>query len=546
MAAIGSTPVWAQARPDAGRLLDERSAPPTLPRREREEAPITQPLRPSMRAPDGVRFQVTRIRLSGNTVYGDDVLAPLLQPVLGSEATLAELEAVAERVMGFYRERGYFVARAYVPAQDVKDGEVEIQVREGRLGGVELRRSATSRIDPKRLEAVVSAALGPLESEPLLRQEELERAMLLMNDLPGIEAQATLVPGTRSATTQLLVDVKEGPRLSGNVGYDNHGNRYTGEHRPTATLQFDNPGGLGDQLKLGYSGLQDAPYFNAGYSLPVGGSGLRLVANLVATRYRLCCEFASSDVTGHARVSGLQASYPLLRARQRNMSLMLSVERRRFVDAAAGVTTSDKTSHIATLGAAYDARDDWAGGGLSFLNLGLSAGRLRQQVAPLRSDSQRKLNLFAGRLQTLPAGLVLYAGLTAQHAAAALDSSEKMALGGPNGVRAYPASEAPGDSANLFNLELRRPLAERLQGYVFVDWGEARNHPDGAATGVRARDRLAAAGIGLSFDARNGLAARATLAAPIGNNPARATNNGHDSDGRRQSLRLWVQVRKSF
>jgi len=499
-----------------------------------------------MRVPDGVRFNVARIRLSGNTVYTDEELAPLLQPVLGTEATLADLEAAAERLMRYYRERGYLVARALVPAQDVKNGEVEIQVHEGRLGGVEVRTSGVTRIEPQRLEAMISAAVGPIEAAPLLRQDDLERAMLLMNDLPGIEAQATLLPGTRAATTQVLVGVTEGPRFSGNVGYDNYGDRYTGEHRPSAVLHVNDIGGHGDQATLAYSGLKDSPYLSVSYSWPAGSSGLRLAANIVDTRYRLCCEFASSDLTGSAKVAGLRASYPVLRRRSSNLYVTLGIEQRRFTDSAAGRETSDKRSRVAALGMAYDARDDWAGGGSTFVNLGLTSDHLRQQVEPVRSDTQTKANLFAARLQTLPLDMALYAALTAQHASASLDSSEKMALGGPNGVRAYPPNEGLADRATLLNLELRRNLADRLQGYAFFDWGEVRNHDDGSGSSVPLAYHLAGAGIGVSYEQRGGFSARGTLAAPIGGNPARAANNGNDSDGRNSSVRLWVQLQKSF
>jgi len=51
---------------------------------------------------------------------------------------------------------------------------------------------------------------------------------------------------------------------------------------------------------------------------------------------------------------------------------------------------------------------------------------------------------------------------------------------------------------------------------------------------------LAGAGIGLNYEQPGGYSARGTLAAPIGGNPARAANNGNDSDGRNRSVRLWV------
>ena len=72
-------------------------------------------------------------------------------------------------------------------------------------------------------------------------------------------------------TSDLLVDITPGPLLSGSVDFDNAGNRYTGEWRVGATVNFNNPLGLGDvaSLRLLTSG-EGLKYARASYQLQVG------------------------------------------------------------------------------------------------------------------------------------------------------------------------------------------------------------------------------------------------------------------------------------
>ena len=51
--------------------------------------------------------------------------------------------------------------------------------------------------------------------------------------MPGIEGRVTLKPGDDIYSTRIVLDVKEGPLVSGTLALDNYGNRYTGriEHQ---------------------------------------------------------------------------------------------------------------------------------------------------------------------------------------------------------------------------------------------------------------------------------------------------------------------------
>ena len=56
--------------------------------------------------------------------------------------TLPDLRVMVEKISAYYNQRGYFLARAYLPAQDITDGSLTIAVLEGYYGAISLRNQA--------------------------------------------------------------------------------------------------------------------------------------------------------------------------------------------------------------------------------------------------------------------------------------------------------------------------------------------------------------------------------------------------------------------
>jgi hemolysin activation/secretion protein len=100
------------------------------------------------------------------------------------------------------KDEGWVLARAYLPEQDVTDGLVTIEILPGRLDTqgrafrIEAIGARPLRIDPERLGAILTALIPA--GEPI-RQADLDRAILLINDLPGIDALARLEAGEARA-----------------------------------------------------------------------------------------------------------------------------------------------------------------------------------------------------------------------------------------------------------------------------------------------------------------------------------------------------------
>lgn len=530
---------WAADPPAAGDVLRQLQAPPVVvPAPDAPALDNTMPRSP-VAEPGGARVQVRAIRITGATRFTEEQLLALVQDAAGQSLDLAQLQQLAERISLHYRRHGYTVARAYLPAQQLQDGVLEIGVLEGRLESVAVNNPG--------LVAPSALPLGGLRPGEVVTDAALERALLLAGDLPGIEARGSLQPGDTVGTTRLAVDLSDQTRAGGSAELDNWGGEMTGRMRAGARLWLNNPLHLGDlasaQLLASEHGL--LRYGRLSYQLPVGSHGSKLGLSVSALRYRLGGAFESLQAHGLARVQSAFASHPLLRSRQANLNLQLGVEHKRLHDSAdATAIHSAKTLRQGNLGLSGDRRDDVGGGGITVASLLWTQGRLRLDPATAAVDAASArtqenfgtLGLSLLRLQTLGERTQLYTSWQAQWASKNLDGSEKMPLGGARGVRAYAQGEASSDDAQLLTLELRRYIGPDWQLLGFVDAAHGKTNHSALPGGADNSKTLKGAGLGLGWQGRQGHFLRAWAARPIGTTPAGIQRGG----------RLWVQAGVAF
>ncbi|QKH36229.1 ShlB/FhaC/HecB family hemolysin secretion/activation protein [Achromobacter pestifer] len=474
---------WAQI-PDAGRAFrDLESALPAMPSTTRApDVELPEPQPPARASGDetaGPSVLVREFRFEGNHAVDGATLQALLADLAGSELMLPGLRAAADRITAYYHDQGYVLARAYLPPQDIDAGVLRITVLEGSYGEIDLKNRSRVR------DAVLEQPLSTLRSGDAVQARELEQALLLLSDLPGVVVKGTLRPGAETGTTSLLVDAQPGPLIFGSVDADNFGGYYTGEYRLSGSIGINSPLGLGDQLHLRLlSSDRDQRYYNLAYQLPLGPWSTRVGVGASRMRYGLGKRFEPLGAHGRADVSTVFIQQPLVRSRSASLRLQLQHERKRLADSMDLFDlTSRKRVGLWTVALTGSNADGWFGGGQSALHLSHSRGRLRLGDAQAeREDRQTvraggwfaRTNLSASRLQNLAGRLQLFARLDAQWASRNLDSSEKFSLGGPYGVRAYPLGAASGDEGWLASAELRYQLAPGWQLSAFADRGGVR------------------------------------------------------------------------
>ena len=539
--------VLAQQIPGAGTQLNQIQ-PAAAPQQAEPQIRIEKATTPALPGAPSVSVLVNELQFTGAHVYSTPELLKIAGFTPGAQLTLSELQVMASRITEQYRSKGYFVARAYLPAQDISSHVVTIAVVEGNYGTVTLRNQTNLS------NSLVHGVLAGLDSGDVITIEPLDHRLLLLSDFPGVKVKSTLVPGTAPGTTDLIVDIDPGRRVNGSVDADNGGNPYTGAIRIGATVYVNELAGRGDVLSFrGVTSGSGLDYGRVAYQMRFG----RATAGVAYSRleYQLGKQFEVLGAHGSADVASVFGSVPLIRSRDSNLYVGASYDDKSFDDKFDLIPSADRRAHdgVGSVFLYGNHNDHFGGGGTTSFFASVSGGSFDIRTpAALAADAASarteggwgKLWFNVTRAQRLTDLWSLYASVTGQLASKNLDSSEQFILGGMDGVRAYPQGEAYGDEGILGDLELRLLLAglsRHVPGQVhllgFVDAGHVTIAKNPWFLGSNSRD-LSGAGVGLLWDDPGDFAVRTYYAFELGNEPAISAPD--------RSGRFWIQAIKYF
>ena len=195
-----------QAAPTAPTPGQVQSTLPTQTPQPKKAPPPSQNTAPTNAAgvaPGGTAFKVNAFDIEGNSIIPSDELQAQISGYVGQTLTLAQLYDVADVLTRYYRARGYGLAYVAPPAQTIKGGSVRLQVTEGRVGKISIQGNSRTR------SAVLEKRTAGLNTGDVYTDAAAERAALLMNDLPGVQARAVLSPGATYGTSDVLFNVEE-------------------------------------------------------------------------------------------------------------------------------------------------------------------------------------------------------------------------------------------------------------------------------------------------------------------------------------------------
>lgn len=516
---------FAQPRPripTPGEIEREYTPPPALrpPPRNLPAVPALPPVAPP--APE-LRVVVREIVVEGMTVYSPAELERYLAPLRGKEATLEEINALARELTARYVEDGYFLSRVLVPAQTIEAGRIQLTAIEGyiaevRFQGAKPEHEGVLRSYANKITATRPIALGVLE-----------RYLLLMNDLAGVEARSTLVASPTPGAADLVVDLSV-TRGFGQVGGDNRGSRVFGPWRLRVDAELASLTGRFDSTRLFAASTLNSEqnYVLIQHAQPVGGDGGKLAAAFwgESARADLAAVGGLGSSVTRSWAGSLFYNYPVVRSRARNLMVRAGFTAHHGRVDVDGASLAKDRIRTLRVGFTFDAIDRWQGSSIVDLDLaqGLdvlgatNAGGLTPPFATGESVFT-KAALYAARLQPLVDGWALFAAVSAQHASRPLPSIERFSFGGEYFGRGYDPSELVGDSGASMKIELRRDLgwlasgAVAVSGYGFYDLGGvSRRLPLG---GEARRASAASAGVGLRGQFRGSVYGYVELAKPL-------------------------------
>ena len=537
--------------PDAGSI--QRDIQKSLqPKAPVQTQPIAVPAG-TVAASGGVTFKVQRFDVQGGQVMEKKAIDAVLAQWLGRELDLTELRRVVPALEEAYQQLGW-LAQVSLPPQDIQDGVVRLVVTAGLMGALEIVDRVSLPIAAERVEKTFGQAY--VQGTPLnLRM--LEGALNVVQALPGVNASASLKAGSSPNTTDVVATIEQTPAWDGSGSLDNWGHTRTGSNRASLNLNWNNPSAHGDQLSTNLMATQAVNYGRLAYSVPVGYSGARLGLSYSNMRYHLLGGVNDPVVSGIARTEGVDWSRPLFYSRLMRVAASAQFNRSRYADITNGYESQRQVqSGVLGLSGEWTSarkasafwRMSWTHGDV---DLSANPSNQKDDADGLQTQGRyHKLNGNLTLVQVMDSGQQWWLTLNGQRSFKNLDSSDRMSLGGAQGVRAYPSSEGSGDEAVTASLEWRIPVAERLQWHLFYDWGTVRISKRPAVDNLPTPNRysLSGWGAGLSYQLSPSTALKAVAARRIGGNPgARLSETGMvENDSSSQKSRYWFNLVHSF
>lgn len=496
---------------------------------------------PSLNIPESEKVLVKDFIIDGQDVYPEDRLKALLADKKGKKLSFKDIQEGADRITRYFREKGYIVAKTYIPPQDVTAGVVHYRVEIGRFD-----RPAITNKTNIRDSAIEKQAQAVKEGEYVTR-DKLERAVWLVSDMAGADARVALSKGSQPGTVKLDMTVEPYVGKHGLISADNYGSRAMGYNEYSLDYDFWNPARNGDHLMASIS-TTGRHMFNwgANYITPLAKDGLKLTVGYNVFSYDMGDEWAMYKGVGTSRVTSLGLDYAIRRSRRHNLYTGIRFEHSEIKDEyrAFDATYGDKNGNALVFSLYGDDQDtagmtdwrvDWKLGHIN--NKAFHSDNLYARWMAGDPDTNGDYSKIRGRIerhQNINNRSYLLLSAYGQYAFTPLDSSEHFSLGGPYGVKAYPTSEGSGDSGYITRAEYRWLIPveahdQQLQLAFYAEHGGVWIDRNGGNSGSKNHRNLQGLGVGIIWQRWQDWFIRADYAWKLGGeDPASDTshNNG--------------------
>lgn len=464
---------------------------------------------------DHRRFTLGAVNINGATVFSQAQLSSYFEQYLATEIDQSRLAQMAEAITARYRQTGYLLSYAMVPRQTVEAGMVRLSVVEGRIGNVQVQGAN------KAQAAAIEAVATPLVKGGPLKSAELERAIGLIRDFPGLNVTDIAVMRSDIEGNLYTLKIKVVPnRVQAFTYADNRGTGSVGHSRLYNSFAISSLAMPDDELRVDLfampGGRSRYLYGQVSGTLPLGRRGLRLqVSGSRGDQYLRADERfdgQSDNITG-------QLSYPLKRSRALTLLGKVSLTDWRSVGSQAGHRQLRDRLRVVRLGLEFSKEGATQIQGEMLLSRGLGFSGMTKVGDSLasRPDASGKFTKATATLQAsrqLSDRFTLRGVAMVQYSDRPLLSAEEFSLGGNRLGRAYRFNALTGDRGMGAGLELGYALGKNkgAELFGFVDGGKTFDLK--SAIGPRQSYSLGSAGVGARFSVA-GITAAVEAGAPL-------------------------------
>jgi len=492
LALINQTSLVFAQLPDAGALQQDLQQQLPLP----SAAPLPDAVLPNKFNPadpksGAVTFVVKGFVIQGGLSESADKVQEALAEWIGKRVSFKELQDACDVVVDFYRNDGYIV-QAVIPPQKVVNGQVKILITEAIIGQIFVETPEGDTAFPKEKAArYITYANKPGD---VLNNDQLEQALIILNEVPGVIAKSELEKGEKDGETNIRVNVTQPPQMwDAKFEANNYGSRTTGQGQGVVTTDFLEPLGIGDIITANGIFAQGSQYGQLGYALPLMPNGLRFGYNTTYLNYRNVSNYVTNGNYGNAVTNGVNLAYPVWRSQRTNLNATVNYDYKTYLNR---MISDDSVASQYVIRNTYaglvgNHADNIFGGGITNAGVTVTYGHL--DISPSSPSTYStingvqytpatfaKFNFNVNRNQQLAndGDTTLYLSVQGQLASGNLNSAEQFYLGGPTAVRAYPVAQSPGAQGGIGTVELRHNWTETLHLTAFFDGGLVQQYKD--------------------------------------------------------------------
>ena len=466
---------------------------------------------------------LTKVVLSGSTIYEDEQIEPFISAHIGKRLTPDLAKQIARSITKMYRRDGFKFSYVQMPdgAWRTEKGELLLEALEKSANDVRIVGAKSVR--PELFGEYRNKIL---QAQPY-NEKLLERYVLLADDLPGNQANSLYRPRPDiPGATDIVIQMKEEPVWDSWVRVTNRGSSSIGRYLASLGLNFNSFFGRYERIGATFSTTEkwDALQNLSAYYQSVlnsEGTTIRLSGN--GSRAQTSTTLQEAEINNGRMEFSLSAQHPIIRSKQKNLTVFGSLTYRDYETKLADQIAYEDRLRTAKLGVAYLNNRGWQDFGFQATanaTQGLTILNNTDFGSPYhtRSDGRPDFTKLDGELSIwrwFDKSWFAKASTIGQWSADSLLASEQFSVGGERYGRAYDSGEITGDHGFAFNLEIQYDLLKKLREkfqdveteaswvkklellrpYVFYDFGATY----GKGRESTSQQTIASTGVGLKL-----------------------------------------------
>jgi len=414
--------------------------------------------------------RVETFSINTSELISNETIQSYLSVYEGQEISMRDLQNLINAINQLYKTQNHHTAVATIPEQDIRDGEIEIKLVEGRISEIQLENSKYTK------ESYVRDRIG-MESGELLRLNDLEKKLACFNANTDINVLASLAPGEGYGTTDITLQLLEPDNYQATAYVNNQGNAATGRTLGGLTFQSPSLFGYRDPFLADISKSEGSLNANVFYKRPI---------NSLDTKLGFCWSYSDTEVideeledlniVGDSSVYTAMISHPFVKQVNQSGNITLRMDAKKSKTLLDGVTYKEEDYQNLRLGVDYKR---FIKSGLIYASFQWTHGMGRDTAPEGDNDEFYKLNGDLFFIKNFSEKIQSTLRFSFQLASKELPAAEAFELGGMGTVRGYDEGLASGYTGYVLSEEVRLPFYLIPESFSFRGYAiQLRNHVD--------------------------------------------------------------------